>query len=252
MKHRLLILAASCLLSTSALAANGDWSGWYIGIHAGQSSGDTDARATLGGQWSIESQALRDHVTDNWSTRLDPSDSTYGLQFGMLHQFANGFVLGAELDHSQLHLEESRNTGLVAVPSIPGLSYDFGNSIEFDTKLSLRGRFGFASGRHLFYVTGGWARVDVDAVATVASNGGYLKRGAASDTLDGTEIGAGYEFDFGNQWSLRGEYLMTNLDDLRYDTDYLPGSTFTSPAYLESVRQDVDFDTFRISLDYRF
>ena len=45
---------------------------------------------------------------------------------------------------------------------------------------------------------------------------------------------------------------MTDLDDLRYDTDYLPGSTFTSPAYLESVRQDVDFDTFRISLDYRF
>lgn len=252
MKHRLLILAVSCLLSTSALAASGDWSGWYVGIHAGQSSGDTDARATLGGQWSSETQTLQDFVADTWSTRLDPSDSSYGLQFGVLHQFASGFVLGAELDHSQLHLEDSRSTGLVEVPSFPGLSYNFGNSIELDTKLSLRGRFGFANGRHLFYLTAGWAQVEADAVATVASNGGYLKRGAASDTLDGTEVGAGYEFDFGNQWSLRAEYLRTDLDDIRYATVYQPGSTFVTPAYTETFRQEQDFDVIRIGLSYRF
>ncbi|HEU0153508.1 MAG TPA: outer membrane beta-barrel protein [Arenimonas sp.] len=252
MKHRLLILAASCLLSTSALAATGDWSGWYVGIHAGHASGDADTRPTLGGAWSSESQALRDEVVDGWSASFDPSDSTYGVQIGMLHQFANGFVLGGELDHSQLHFEESRATGPVPTTTFPSLSYDFGNTLDADSKLSLRGRFGYASGRHLFYLTGGWARVDVDAVATVASNGNYLKRGAASESLDGTEFGAGYEFDFGNQWSLRAEYLRTNVDDLRFDTAYVAGSAFVDPPYTESFRQDLDFDAFRIGLSYRF
>lgn len=252
MKHRLLTLAAACLLSTPALAADGDWSGWYVGLHAGHSSGDTDARATLGGAWASESPALQEFVADTWSTRFDPSDSTYGVQVGYLHQFANGFVLGGELDHSQLHFEESRSTGQVPTPPFPSLTYDFGNAINVDSKLSLRARFGYANGRHLFYVTGGWARVDADAVATVASNGNYLKRGVASETLDGTDFGAGYEFDFGNQWTLRAEYLRTNVDDFSFSTDYVAGSSFTSPAYTETFRQDLDFDAFRIGVSYRF
>lgn len=252
MKHRLLILAASCLLSTSALAADGDWSGWYVGIHAGQSSGDADARVSLGGAWASESQALRDDVTNRWSTSFDQDDSTYGLQFGYLHQFANGFVLGGELDHSQLHLEDSRSTGPQPTTPFPTLTYNFGNSISLDSKLSLRARMGFASGRHLFYVTGGVARVDADASASVASNGNYLKRGVASETLDATDLGAGYEFDFGNQWTLRAEYIRTDVDDFRFDTAYVAGSSFTDPAYTESFRQSQDFDAFRIGVSYRF
>ena len=98
----------------------------------------------------------------------------------------------------------------------------------------------------------GKVQVDATAYAAVESNGGYLKLGRGSDTLEGTEWGVGYEFDLGNQWSLRGEYLLTELDRLRYDTQYVPGSTFTDPAYLESVRQDADFNTFRLALNYRF
>jgi len=252
MKQKLLILAASCLLSTSALAANGDWSGWYVGGHAGHGSGDSDARVSLGGAWSSESQALRDDVSNGWSTGLDPSGSAFGLQFGMLHQFPSGFVLGAELDYSAMGLDDDRRTGPTPTAAFPTLTYDYGNSVEVDSKYSLRARFGYASGRHLFYLTGGWARADVDAVASVASNGNYLKRGAFSDTLDGTEVGAGYEFDFGNQWSMRAEYLRTDVDDFRFDTVYEAGSAFVSPAYTESFRQDLDFDVIRLGLSYRF
>jgi outer membrane immunogenic protein len=252
MFKRISLLAACCLLSAPALAAGDDWTGWYLGAHAGHGSGSSDARVSLGGQWSIESQALRDHVTGNWSNDLDPSGSAYGLQFGYNHQFGNGFVLGAELDYSQLNIDDARATGSVPVPAIPSLAYDFGNRIELEDQASLRARFGYASGRHLFFVTGGWTQVDAEAVATVASNGGYLKAGRRSDTLDGSVWGAGYEYDFGNRWSLRAEYLATDLDELRFDTAYLPGSTFVSPAYTESFRQDVDFDTFRVGLSYRF
>jgi opacity protein-like surface antigen len=252
MHKRLSLLIALSLAAPAALAANGDWTGWHLGGHAGHGSGNSDADVTLGGQWSIESQALRDHVSSTWSTGLDPSGSAYGLLFGYDHQFASGFVLGGELDYSKLGIDDSRATGPQPVPSAPSLSYDFANSIELDDKWSARLRFGYASGRHLFFATAGWIQVDAEATAAVASNGGYLKLGRQSDTVDGVEWGVGYEFDFGNQWSLRGEYLMADLDDLRYDTEYQPGSTFVTPAYLESVRQDLDFDTFRIALNYRF
>ena len=252
MRKELSLLSLLCLASPAAVAANGDWTGWHVGGHAGHASGDSRANVALGGEWSIETQALRDDVSAGWSTDLEPDGSAFGLLFGYDHQFANGFVLGAELDYASLDISDSRDTGLQPTPSAPTLSYDFANTIELDDKWSLRARFGYASGRHLFFASAGWVQVDATASASVASNGGYLKLGRQSGTLDGFEWGLGYAFDFGNQWSLRGEYLMTDLDDLRYDTDYLPGSTFTSPAYLESVRQDVDFDTFRISLDYRF
>lgn len=249
--HAPLFLALS-LATPAAFATPGDWTGWYFGAHAGHGEGSSDATVTLGGQWSVESQALRDEVAAGWSTDLDPSGAAYGLQFGYDHQFANGFVLGAELDWSTLDLDDERTTGPQPTDVFPSLSYDFGNRIELDDRLALKGRFGYASGRHLFFATVGWVRVDATAYAAVESNGGYLKLGRGSDTLEGTEWGVGYEFDFGNQWSLRGEYLLTDLDSLRYDTQYVPGSTFTDPAYLESVRQDADFNTFRLALNYRF
>jgi len=252
MYERLSLALASCLLATGALAADRPWTGWHIGGHVGHGSGSSDARISLDGEWSIESQALRDHVVTNWSAGLDGSGTTYGLQFGYDHQFANDFVLGLEFDYSQLDIEDARQTGLVPVPSAPSLSYDFGNRFELDDRLALRSRFGYAAGRHLFYATAGWAWVDAAATATVASNGNYLKSGRASETLDGFEWGLGYEFDFGNAWSLRAEYLASDLDDLRYDTAFLPSSAFQSPPYLETVDQDFDFDAFRIALRYRF
>jgi outer membrane immunogenic protein len=255
MFKRMPLFLALCVGSAAAFAANAasaDWTGWHVGVHAGHASGDSDADVTLGGQWAIEPQSLRDHVTNTWSDDMEPSGAAYGLQFGYDHQFPSGFVLGAEIDYSHLGLDDSRSTGLQPVPTSPGLSYNFSNAVELDSQISARLRLGFASGRHLFYLTGGWTEVDVEAAAAVASNGGYLKAGGASESLDGAIWGAGYEFDFGNQWSLRAEYLMTDVDDLEFDTGYLPGSTFVSPAYTEHFRQDADFDVIRIGITYRF
>lgn len=250
MQKRLCFAIAACLFSANAMAA--DWTGWYLGGHVGHGSGNSEADVSLGGQWSIESQGLRDFVASTWSTELEPSGTTYGVQFGYNHQFASNFVLGAELDYSQLDMDDQRVTGMVPVTDIGALTYNFGNAVELDNMFSLRAKTGYAFDRHLVYFTAGWAQVDAEAAAAVASNGGYLKAGWQSDRLDGIQWGAGYEFDFGNQWTVRAEYLLTDVDGLEYDTVYLPGSTFVDPAYTERVSQDVDFDVFRIGVNYRF
>lgn len=253
MNKRISLLAAALFLAApGAMAANGDWTGWYAGFHAGQGDADADANTTLGGNWSAESQALRDEVAAGLSPDLDASGAVYGVQFGYNHQFASGFVLGAEFDWSKLDIDETRITGPIATTAFPTLTYDYGNAIELDDKLALKGRIGWASGSHLFSLSVGWVQVDAQAFAGIVSNGNYLKAGVASETLEGTEIGVAYEYDFGNQWSLRGEWLMADVDSLDFDTEYLPGSSFTSPAYTESVRQNADFETLRIALNYRF
>lgn len=252
MHKHILLLAASCLLSANAAAATGDWTGWYAGGHAGHGNGDSNASIAPGGQWSVESQPLRDYVTRTFSTGLEPSGAAYGVQFGYLHQFRNSVVLGFEADYSQLDLDDSRSTGLTPTTPIPALAYDFGNGIELDNMASLRARLGYALDRHLLYATAGFAQVKAEATAGMSSNGGYAKLGRQSDRVDGAQWGVGYEYDFGNQWSLRAEYLRTEADDLRFDTGYQPGSTFVSPAYTESVRQDLDFDVFRMGVNYRF
>lgn len=252
MLKRLSLFISTCLLASGACAANGDWSGWHAGLHVGRASGDGQADVSLGGAWASESQALRDDVTGAWSNDQGASGSMQGLQFGYDHQFANGFVLGAEAAWSRLNVDESRQTGQQPTAPFPSLTYDFGNRLELDNQSSVRLRFGYAHGAHLFYALGGATRVDATATASVVSNGNYLKLGRASETLDGSEWGVGYAFAFGNGWALRAEYTQVDLDDFSFDTDYVPGSSFTSPAYTESVRQRVDFDTVTIGIEYRF
>ncbi|WP_454258539.1 outer membrane protein [Pseudoxanthomonas mexicana] len=253
--HTLCPAAVALLLSATVSAqslADRDWTGFYIGGHLGRGSGDADVTARLGGEWSIESQELRDFVARGFSTRLDPDGTSYGVQAGYRFQFDNGIVLGGEADYAQLGLEDRRQSGALSYPASPSLTYDFGNRVEIDSQWSLRAKFGYAFDRHLLFVTAGWTQVDVDASAGVVSSGGYDKLGRASDSLDGSVYGAGYAFSFGNGWSLRAEYLRSDVDDLRFDTAYRPGSTFVDPPYRESLRQTLDFDVFRVGVDYRF
>lgn len=253
MHNRVRILAAALLIGASASAsAAGEWTGWHIGGHLGHASGNSDFDMALAGAWTSESQALRDHVVATGSGELDANGAAYGLQFGYDHQFSNGWLLGAEIDYSTLDISDSRQTGLQPTPPFPSLSYNFGNRIELDSQWSLRGRLGYASGPHLFYASAGWVQVDAEATASLVSNGGYNKLGTTSETLDGFAWGVGYEYDLGNQWTVRGEYTMTDVDDFSFDTAYVAGSAFVTPAYLETVTQDVDFNTVRIALNYRF
>lgn len=246
------LCACALALALAGPASATDWTGWYIGGHAGYADGDADTRATLGGAWASESQGLRDEVAAGLSADLGPSGAAYGLHVGYDHGFSNGLLLGAELEYGTLDLDETRVDGPRPTATFPSLSYTYAQGVEIDDSLALRGKIGYAGARNAVYAILGTARVDVDTAAGIGSNGGYAKAGGASGTETAVVYGVGYAYDFGNDWTLRAELTRTDIGDVDFRTEYLPGSSFVTPAYTESFEQDISFDTLRIGASYRF
>jgi outer membrane immunogenic protein len=247
MYKKLLALALAGVFSGSAFAAD-DFTGFYVGGNVGSSNADSDTSVALGGTWSIESQGLRDSFTSSFSD-LSPSGTSYGVQLGYDFQFDNNFVLGIEFDYNQLGLDQARPA---SATNTSGVIYNAITRVDADQMYSLRPKFGYAFENTMLYATAGWAWTSTDFSAEVLSSGNYSKAGAASETLSSVVWGAGVEHKFGNNWSLRLEYLNVNGDDTSYNTAYRAGSTFVTPAYLETINQDLDYDIIRIGVNYRF
>lgn len=253
MKRTLLISTALfAAMATPAFAEDGDWTGPYVGVHAGYGSGTSSSDVTLSGAWTSESTALRTYVTDNFSDRRKPEGFNFGAQLGYNYQTAGNFVIGAEGDFSVLSANDARSTGLVATTPFPALSYNFGNSVDAKHMFSLRAKAGVALNKTLIYATGGWAWVNTEFGATMQSNGGYNKAGTAKKTLDGFIIGAGVEQKLGSKVSARIDYAFTDQGKHIYSTAYQPGSSFTSPVYSETVSQDLKLHLIRVGLNFHF
>lgn len=250
MHKRLCILIAAALLSPAAFAA--DTTGWYVGADVGHASGDSHARVALGDTWASEAPDLQALVTDQWSNDLSPSGGAYDIHFGYNHEFGSGFVLGGEFEYGNLNLDDRKFIDGASNPYSASLNYDTTNRVEANRQYSLRAKLGYANGAHFGYVTAGPTRVDTDMSAEILSTGSYHKLGRKSENLSGIQWGLGYEYAFGEHWTGRIEYLRTDLGKAHYDTAYVAGSTFTSPVYSERFSQDLDFDTFRIGVNYRF
>lgn len=246
-------IAASISLAGASAASAEDWTGFYAGGSLGHSSGESNADVALSGQWATESQTLRDGLTDLWSTVLEPEGWSYGVQAGYNREFASALVLGGELGYTVFDADESRLTGQeVADPSVPLLTYQVGNSVEIDSVVSARASIGYDFEPVLAYATLGYSWADVSVGAETLSNGGYSKIGSESDTLGGFTYGLGAAMRFGGPWSARIEYTHTEFDDVGFETIYRPGSTFTSPAYIETFSQDLTLDVVSAGVNFHF
>jgi outer membrane immunogenic protein len=246
MYKKILALALAGVFSGSAFAAD-DWTGFYIGGNVGSASGDSASAVTLGGSWSVETQATRDFITNNSAADQSPSGTSYGFQFGYDHQFDNNFVLGIEADYNKLNMDEVRQTAPIVSPI--AITYAFGNTVNADHSYSIRPKFGYAFDNTMLYVTGGWSWTSVDFGSDLLSSGTYSKVGSASENFSSTVWGAGVEHKFGNNWSARLEYLRVNGGDTNYTTISRNG---VFPTYNETFNQDFDYDTIRIGVNYRF
>ncbi len=178
------------------LVSNVDWTGTYLGVHAG--GGNSRILGTY------------DEVGDHGSLDINPQGFLGGVQLGQNWQIGP-WVYGIEVDGSWSGMQDNRVDG-------------DGDTQELETNalFSARGRIGVAADNSLFYFTGGIGYVDSELIvnegATVAT---------AGVTSLGPVIGGGIDWHVAPNWSLRIEGLTYFFFD---DRQSLAGLTADSDA----------------------
>jgi outer membrane immunogenic protein len=186
-----------------------NWTGFYVGGHAG---------AAFPGSSSLDTSNVR---------------FMGGLQGGFDYEFPNNWVIGAEAQYSWL----AGNSG-------GGVAFPGGTvaSANPDQLGSVTGRLGYAFGPTLLYAKGGYAWRNNDNLS-VTTGGVPVAFTVDSNHHDGYTVGAGVEYMFTPNWSIKGEYQYYNFGN----------TSFTSgPAPIVGARFHDDEHTVKLGINYRF
>ncbi|MCK1358284.1 outer membrane beta-barrel protein [Bradyrhizobium sp. 199] len=249
------ILAASAVSASAAdmaarpytkapaivVAPSYSWSGWYVGVNAGGSW------STTTGDRVAASPTFAPAIAVGQVPNLNAKHDGYfgGGQAGYNWQVER-LVFGVETDIQGADIGRS-NTTVVTPPGLATTTSTGRDHIDwFGT---FRGRLGFAINNVLFYGTGGAAyggvKTRASDVATPIAVGSFA--GSSSNTRFGWVAGAGVEWGFAPNWSLKGEYLHIDLGTTNV--------TALDPAFPTSFityRFRQEMDTFRLGINYRF
>jgi outer membrane immunogenic protein len=209
------------------------WTGCYVGIEGGGAWGrsrhDGLGVAPIG------------NVVQQYTSYFDVSGGLAGVEYGCNQQFGGNWVFGIEGDISWTNKKgSSLETGPLGV---------FNGTTAFSDQTkekwisTSRARIGWAWDRAMLYVTGGFATASVEANVTIptgATAGVFTDR----HTLYGWTAGAGIEYAFLNNWSLKAEYLYVRFENQAY---LFSGTPVPSRGAL-----NLDNHIARVGLNWRF
>jgi high affinity Mn2+ porin len=208
-------LPASMKIKAPVRAAIYDWTGFYVGGQFGYGN--------AGFGPGTNPFPLQGVVLPH-----SPTGLIGGFQIGYNRELANQVVLGVEADAS-----------FTSPPDAPALTPAPLNT-TLDYVGTVRGRVGYAFGRWMPYVAGGfaWGHTHVniiDGAGNIDSSVGHYQTGWTA--------GLGLEFAVSGNWSARFEYDHVNLSRQMYDL-----SAFGLPG----VNVDPRIDLVKFGLNYRF
>jgi outer membrane immunogenic protein len=205
-------LGGSIKDSPVAYSAAYNWTGLYVGTHAGLAVGQ--AKGTISDGY------------DRLSTEPDLSGGVYGGQIGYNFQ-RNNLVFGIEGSVSGANINGS--TGCLITCTA-----------EIDWTASIVGRAGMAFDRTLIYSLAGVAFADVKASADLL---GY-KLGSFSDTHTGWVVGFGVEQAITDRISAKLEYTHTDYGSETHNVNV--GSYYSVP-----VKVDAETDTVKLGVNIK-
>jgi outer membrane immunogenic protein len=185
-----------------------NWTGFYIGGH-------------VGGAWTGNSN-------------IGGNDGRFlgGIQGGADYQFAPNWVLGVEAQYSWLAHNDS---GTAFLPN---------GVVTRDNKGlgSVTGRLGWTWGPGLLYVKGGYAFTDTSLGVSLA--GVPVAFGTTGNDKSGYTVGAGLEYMFAPNWSVKGEYQYYNFGSTTF--------VAPTPVGLQGASFRNDEHTVKVGVNYRF
>jgi outer membrane immunogenic protein len=230
-----------------------DWTGFYIGGHAGYSWMNTTDTLSPASAAAVGFFTPPPIIAP--AVPLDPKGFIGGGQVGYNWQISPMWVVGLETDLSWSNVNQTS--------SLPGPG-DSSRIVTAYEKLdwfgTFRGRVGVTPvDRVLVYATGGLAyghaglstaltRVAAGVNTCVLPGGGgnNCQSGSQSETKVGWTAGGGIEWAFTGNWTLKGEYLYYDLGSISHTMiDVRFPAIFNASA---EVRGNI----VRAGLNYRF
>jgi outer membrane immunogenic protein len=218
-----------------------DWTGFYLGVHAGY--GVARDAVTTTSAFTDTTVPVTSFSGDRF--RLSPGGWLGGVQGGYNWQFAPAWVAGVEADWSLTDQHDSA--------CVMGCDLLFGAFLaqqKLEWLSTVRGRLGYARDGWLWYVTAGgaWGRVTETEVRTAEGLG--TAGVAFEQTLTGWTAGLGAEVAIAGNWTGRLEYLYVDLG-------HAGGTTISqaAPGVMEVfnvAHGDFRDNIVRLGLNYRF
>jgi outer membrane immunogenic protein len=218
-----------------------NWTGFYVGLHAGAASSDG---------------ALTTQDTDNFffddrfTNTFRKTGFIAGGQIGYNYQSGMS-VFGFEADASSLNVKSSFS-GLD--PFFTGKGNTATLSSSVDWLVTARARAGIvATPALLLYVTGGLAvaGVNVSYRNSAIAPGILLSNSLSVDqTRYGWTAGFGAEYALGGNWSVKAEYLRVMLGDTTVNVPFDPANS--SFGETGSIKVSQNIDLIRAGINYKF
>jgi outer membrane immunogenic protein len=181
-------------------AAEFSWTGFYLGVHAG---GGLDH---FGFPFAI---LLPGRESFHGTSGITASGPIGGLQAGFNYELPFfHIVAGIEIDNSASGIRGQTTVNGTLVSGAP-VTATFGSKFEdFGTA---RIRLGYAWGRFLPYLTGGFTYGTIETFYSVATPG-FFSAGSSTATRSGVfphvgAVGGGLEYAFAPRFSVKVEYL---------------------------------------------
>lgn len=255
---KIALAAVSLLSASSAFAADMpvkarpappvvavyNWTGFYIGGNAGYGWGDEDvALAPTNNAASIAFFAGTFPAFIPNAVSPKPEGWLAGGQAGYNWQTGR-FVFGLEADLQGADINGTVNTSVLPGPIISQTRQ------RLEWFGTVRGRAGFTLvDTLLLYGTGGLAYGSINHRFFTANSAGAFATTDITNQRTGWTAGAGFEWGFASNWSVKGEYLYIDLGSQTFAT--LPGGTTPVGASIDSTFRD-KFHTARVGINYRF
>ena len=203
------------------------WTGFYIG-------------GNIGAAWTRSE--WQDTLFDlDWG-RTNDARFIGGGQIGVNYAFGGGsnFVIGAEADFDWVGNHNGNGVTVVGP-----LGHGF-NVVSNDTWITtFAARIGFAADRALFYgkFGGGWVGNNGFTVTDLTTGGAFT---SSSNTASGWLVGAGIEYAFTNNWTVKLEYDYLGLPSRTFVVTgtvipALAGDTITSNHNVQELKLGVNY-----------
>lgn len=224
------------------------WTGFYVGGNIGYGWSDRNSTivapdaasiAFFGG--TLAAGALPSVYNPRPSGVLGGAQAGYNWQVNKVVFGIEGDIQGADV----------RGSNTILTSGVGGFVPITATATErLDWFATARGRIGLAASSALFYVTGGAAYGQVNHSLFAAAPAIPQSAGGSRTSTDaGYVVGAGVEWAFNKNWSVKGEYLYMDLGNHNTIASGISGTPAGATLVMTSREQ---YNIVRAGLNYKF